>query len=163
MPDKKQSILLGGLAAGLLSTSYLGLINQACCLGILLGGVIGVWHYTSENEITIKGGTGAVIGMGASVIAWALSSVLTWALTLVGIGAGRFTKEGVMNNLESNGNLQPEQLDPILSFIDEYYVALYAVNLVVFVIFGAIGGAIGAKLFKKGGDEPTDFDAIEEL
>jgi len=162
MPDKKQSIILGGLAAGLLSTSYLGLINQACCLGIIIGGIIGVWHYTSENEITIKGGTGAVIGVGASVIAWALSSVLTWALTLVGIGAERFTKSGVIENLE-NSQMTADQLDIIIPLIDDYFFVTYAINLVVFAIFGAIGGAIGAKLFKKGGDEPTDFDAIEEL
>jgi len=161
MPDNKQSILLGGLVVGLLSTSYLGLINQACCLGILLGAVVGVWHYTSENEITVKGSAGAKIGMGAALIGWFVSSVLTWALTLVGIGADRFTKAGIINQMD--GQLPPEQADVIIPLIEDYFWVTYLINLIVFTLFGAIGGAIGAKMFKKGGDEPTEFDAIEEL
>ena len=44
MPDTKQSILMGALVTGILSTSYLSLINLLCCLGVIAGALVAVWH-----------------------------------------------------------------------------------------------------------------------
>ena len=160
MPDKKQSIILGGLVVGLLSTSYLGMINQACCLGVLIGAALSVWHYTTENDVTLKTGTGAGMGSLAAIFGWGLSTVLTWALTLVGIGADKFTKRGVIEGMEAQ--LPPEQADVIIPVMEDYFFVVYIVGILSFALFGAIGGAIATKMFKKGGDEPTEFDAVEE-
>jgi hypothetical protein len=158
MPDKKQSIILGGLVVGLLSTSYLGMINQACCLGVLIGAALSVWHYTTENDLTLKTGTGAGMGSLAALFGWGLATVLTWALTLVGIGADKFTKRGVIEGMEAQ--LPPEQADVIIPVMEDYFFVVYIVGILSFALFGAIGGAIATKMFKKGGDEPTDFDAV---
>ena len=136
------------------------MINQLCCLGVLIGAALSVWHYTTENEVTLKTSTGAGMGSGAALIGWALSSVLTWGLTLVGIGADRFTKRGAIESMEAQ--LPPEQADIIIPIMEEYFFVMYFVGIFSFAIFGAIGGAIATKMFKKGGDEPTDFDAAEE-
>ena len=44
----------------------------------------------------------------------------------------------------------------------EYTIGMMMKNMAVgaipYVIFGAIGGLIGSKMFKKGGDEPADFE-----
>ena len=58
MPDKQQSIILGGIVAGILSTSYLGFLNLLCCMGIIIGALVAVWHYTDTHELTIPSGTG---------------------------------------------------------------------------------------------------------
>ena len=80
MPDSKQSILLGALVTGLLSTSYLSYINLLCCLGVIAGALVAVWHYTDTNELTIPTGKGAGLGamaaMGGTVIAVVLNLVL---------------------------------------------------------------------------------------
>jgi len=68
MPSKLNSLLLGGLIIAVLSTSYLAFINMACCAGVILGAMAGVWHYTNENDLTIPPGTGAGMIVAAPLV-----------------------------------------------------------------------------------------------
>jgi hypothetical protein len=166
MPDTKQSIILGALVTGILSTSYLGLINVLCCIGVIAGALVAVWHYTDMNELTIPTGKGAGMGAVAAVGGSAIAMILNLALIQFGIRHDLAVVEFMLNRF--GDSLPPEQIEAMEAQLEApFQLGAYFLNaLLGFVIsaaFGAIGGAIGAKVFKKGGDEPTDLSVIEEL
>lgn len=165
MPDFKQSIILGGLVSGLLSTSYLGFINWLCCMGVLVGAIVAVWHYTDTNTLTIPTGQGAKLGAFSALIGLLISTVLNFILIKAGINHETAFSEFILNSFGSQ--MPPEQVEAMEEAMNqEKTIATYAqaigIGSILFAIFGAIGGAIAAKMFKKGGDEAAS-DAINDL
>ena len=161
MPSKQQSIILGGLVVAVLSTSYLSYINFICCLGVLSGAIVAVWHYTDTNELTISSRDGAVMGLLAALIGLVVASVLNFALIKMGIRHDQAITQFILNSM--GDSMPPEQYDNMVEQMNaELTVGLMlkntAIGAIAYVIFGAIGGVIGAKMFKKGGDEPTEFE-----
>lgn len=160
-PEKTQSILLGGLVVGLLSTSYLGLINMACCAGVLIGAVVTVWHYTDTNQLTLKPGEGASLGAMAAVVGGLIAIVLNFILIKMGIRADQAIGEFMLERFREN--MPPEQYEEAIEKMNEPMTVAnylksqwYGANLIIFAVFGAIGGAIGAALFKKGPERPDE-------
>lgn len=151
MSPKQQSILLGGLVAGVLSTSYLGLINVLCCAGIMIGAITSVWHYTSNTDDTVESGDGAVMGAGAGVVAVLVTTVLTYAIiNPLGLGV----EEGMMGIMQNYMDMSEEQLQQMQAQQNQGIgmIALgVGFSLILYSVFGAIGGAIGAAIF--GGEE----------
>lgn len=155
MPSRTQSILLGGLVVGILSTSVLGFINILCCAGVIIGAMVGVWHYTEEHQLTIESGQGAIIGALAGVVGAILAGVFNQILMALGLD---FFSQGMREMMmqQFGGEMSPEQMEmmqqnqggsPLFMLIG------VAFNMVLFSIFGAVGGAIGASVFQKGGDQ----------
>ncbi len=160
MPDKKQSILLGGLISGLLSTSYLGFINFLCCLGVIAGALAAVWHYTSTNELTIKTGEGAGMGALAGLVGYFVGNILTMLLMSMGVRHDLAANQFVLDRFGEN--MPPEQYDMMVAQIEKPFTLVgwvsenmltLVISALVVVAMGAIGGALGAKMFKKGGDD----------
>lgn len=153
MSPKQNSMLIGGLVVGLLSTSYLGLINLLCCAGVIIGAMTAVWHYTSTQQLTIESGDGAVLGVGAAVVGTILSQILNYTIIRpLGLGF----ESGMMDFMSQY--MSPEQMEQMQAqaaqseTLGSILIGL-VIGLVVSSIFGAIGGAIGAAVFKKGSDE----------
>lgn len=166
MPDTKQSIILGALVSGILGTSYLSLINLLCCLGVIAGALVAVWHYTETNELTIPTGKGAGMGAMAAIGGGVISVVLNLVLIQVGIRHDLAMVEFILNRF--GDGMPPEQAEALEAQLEApFMLGAYFLNallgLGISAAFGAIGGSIGAKVFKKGGDEPTDLAVIEEL
>lgn len=166
MPDTKQSIILGALVSGILSTSYLSYINLLCCMGVIAGALVTVWHYTDTNELTISGGKGAGMGTLAALGGGVISLVLNLILIKAGIRHDLAFSEFIINRM--GDSMPPEQLEAMeLAMEADFAIGPFLLNAIfgfaLSAAFGAAGGAIGAKLFKKGGDEPTDLSVIEEL
>jgi len=162
MPDKKQSILLGSLITGLLSTSYLGFINVLCCLGVIAGAMAAVWHYTSTNELTLKTGEGAGMGALTGLVGYIVGTLLTLLLMSMGIRHDLAINEYMLDRFGEN--MPPEQYDMMLAQIEKPFtiggwlgdnMLTIVLSALVIVAMGAIGGTIGAKMFKKGGEEPV--------
>jgi hypothetical protein len=156
MHEKQQSVLVGGLAIALLSTSYIGLINCFCCAGIILGAMFGVRHYTSLHGITIASGEGATIGALAGLLGGVIAFFLNLLLAAIGLDAN----EAIMNVMLSifRDYMPPEQYETFMEQRERSpgageYVFNFFLGITVSSIFGAIGGAIGAALFKKGESE----------
>ncbi len=144
-------MLVGGLVAGILSTSYIGLINLACCAGVILGAIVSVWHYTDDQNVTIEAGDGALIGAGAGAIGALFSTIVTLAIVQpLGLGLDQVMMDYLQGmDLPAETREQIEmQAEQGSSIGGMAFGALF--NIVLFSIFGAIGGAIGAALFQKG-------------
>ena len=157
MSPKGQSIFIGGIVVAVLSTSYLGLINLLCCAGVIIGAMAAVWHYTSENELTIPAGEGAVMGLSAAALGVVLATIINFILIKMGIRHDLMISEFILGQF--GGSMPPEQVEAMEEQMTQpVTIGAYLVNgligIVVSVIFGAIGGAIGAAVFKKGTDTP---------
>ncbi|HMB91349.1 MAG TPA: hypothetical protein VKP65_10915 [Rhodothermales bacterium] len=155
MSPKGQSIFIGGIVVALLSTSYLGLINLFCCAGVIIGSMAAVWHYTSENELTVPAGEGAVMGLSAAALGVVIATIINFILIKMGIRHDLAMSGFIMEQF--GGSMPPEQVEAMEEQMNQpVTVGAYLVNglvgIVVSVIFGAIGGAIGAAIFKKGPD-----------
>ena len=155
MPSKTQSILLGGLVAGLLSTSYLGLINVACCAGVIIGAVVAVWHYTNTYGLTIPGGRGAAMGALAGVLGAVIGGLLEYIVGLVGIPTLQEIFQGLFEGFMTEEQLEQMEARQELANNPVALLISIAISALIYAIFGAIGGVIGAAVFKKGGDTPA--------
>lgn len=157
MPNRTQSVLIGGLVVGLLSTSVLGLINLLCCAGVIIGAMIGVWHYTEEHQITIPSGQGALIGTLCGVVGAVVAGVLNQILIVIGLDFAQAMQESMVQNfgmsadqLEQMQQMQGSQQGSLL-----WIIGGTLFNMVLFAVFGAVGGAIGASVFQKGDGPPA--------
>ena len=164
MSDKIQSILIGGIAAGVLAVVFS--IPQNClgclaCLCYVGSGLVAVWHYTKTNTLTIKGGEGAGLGAMAGVVSGVVAGVLGLIFRAIGLLPG---VDDIIEKMVEDGQL--EQLDPetaemIYSFIETFAGIGGIVFGVIFaVILGVIGGAIGAAVFKKGTATPGEVSDL---
>lgn len=159
MPSRTQSILIGGLVTGILSTSVLGMINILCCAGVIIGAMVGVWHYTEENSLTIPSSQGALIGALCGVIGAVIAGILNQLLMTIGLDFGMAMQEQFMRNmgmsaeqLEQMREMQQGQQGNVLWTIGGIVFSMF-----LFAIFGALGGAIGASVFQKGDEQPGDM------
>ncbi len=158
MSDKTHSILLSGIASGVLVTLFANvpLVGGClCCLAYIGAGIMSTWHYTNTHNLTIAGGTGASMGALTGVVASVVSSALGYISSRLGLTP---TMEEAFRQLEESGQLPPEQVDTLMGFVENplFYVVLLVVGMVVGSVLGTVGGAAGASWFKKGGDVPQE-------
>jgi hypothetical protein len=159
MPDKQQSVFLGSIVVALLSTSYIGYINFICCIGVIIGAVVAVWHYTDTHRLTIPAGRGAVLGLQAGLIGAVIALVLNYVLIQIGIRHDHLLVDFIINNM--GDSLPPEQIDSMMDQRDEPvrlmpYMLQGTLGVLLSGAFGALGGSIGAALFKKGTPEQPE-------
>lgn len=153
MTPRQQSILIGAVVTGILSTSYLGLINTLCCLGVIVGGLVTSQQYVARTGGPIQAGDGAVLGASAGAggaIMGAIFDVALRPLNLDSQSIQQGLQEQLMENMGGQG-MSPEMMEQmqgegpgVLSVMGLTFLAL---NIVVFAIFGALGGALGTALF----------------
>lgn len=151
MSTKQQAILVGGVVTALLSTSYLGLINIFCCLGVILGGIVAVQQYTSLKDTSVETGDGAVLGAGAGAIGSLLATLLDRLLRPLSLD-GQSLMMGLFESF-----MDPQQMEMVRQQMEASQQSQSALGmlmtllfgLVIFAVFGAIGGAIGASIFQK--------------
>ena len=164
MSDKIPSVLIGGVAAGVLAVLFsipqncLGCLACLCYVGAGLGAV---WHYTNTNTLTIKGGEGAGLGAMAGVVSGVVAGILSLVLKAIGLLPG---VDDIIEQMEQTGQLDqldPETADMIYSFIEVTAgIGGIVFGVIVAVIFGVIGGAIGAAVFKKATETPGEASDV---
>jgi len=159
MTPRQQSILVGAVVTGVLSTSYLSFINSLCCLGVIIGGLIGVQQYTSRTGRAVEAGDGAVIGALAGAGGSVIGSILDRALRPLGLDSDTISQgmmEEMMQGMEGQQGMPQmmEQMQGQGGGGAMMFLFGLAFSLVLYAIFGAIGGAIGSALFgeERGGD-----------
>ncbi|WP_119842211.1 hypothetical protein [Salinibacter ruber] len=154
MTPRQQSILVGAVVTGLLSTSYLSLINFACCLGVILGGAVAVQQFTSRTGTSVETGDGVVLGALAGAGGAVLANIFDRALRPLGLDSQSISQDMMQNFAQMQGQqgMSPEMMQ---QFQGGGGMTMIIVGLlfgiVVNTIFGAIGGAIGAAIFGEEG------------
>lgn len=173
MQSSLTSILIGGLACALLSTAIhigstlanasgpnlvLGIVFG--CLGCLVGltsGLIAVWHYTSEKEVTLSRSTGVKMGALAGLVSALTGFLMVRALMIMGVLP---TADDAIDQMMQNPALENSDAG-METAMQVTEIMMGWGGLVVTLIFGPLlgllGGMIGAALFKKGEPSDTEF------
>lgn len=130
---------LGGLLAAIGSSiPIVSFLNCLFCAWLWIGGGLAVRLYNSRESTSVEAGQGALIGAAAGLVA----AVITVALSLVFNMLGFTAQAAIDPQLAEDylGGLAITGLITALGFV--FY-------LIIFPIFGALGGVIGASIFKK--------------
>ncbi len=170
MSPKFQSILIGGFLSAVIavfisvageitgatdpqnSQSFLGIvINILGCMVMLSSGLISVWHYTTENKLTLTGGEGAGIGVLSGLVYAVGALALSYLLVAVGILP---SPDEALQRVRDTGAFDEaggEQAESITQMMLTWGIPVFVT--IGGAILGLIGGLIGAALFKRGSDD----------
>lgn len=160
-PSKMTPALIGGAVMGLISaTPFLNFINCLCCAGIILGGFLAVFFY--KDQLTpempqLTPSDGLVLGALAGVFGFLISTLISLIIyTVFGPVASEAMINIMIRMFESAGlDLPPEAYDDIRDSARQSPInALNLfIGLITSVVFGIVGGLIGAAIYKPKGPQ----------
>lgn len=148
-PDKLRPALIGGALIGIISAiPIISLINCFCCAGVIIGGILAVHLYNKNlGRLELTSSDGVVIGLMAGASGALISTILTSMIT-----GG--VKRQIDQILEYSTKIPPEIQDALIRIQEMggnlFFVIVGLVfSLIIFSIFGIIGGVIGVSILKK--------------
>jgi hypothetical protein len=147
-----QPALLGGVFIGVLSAlPFISAANCCCCLWVVAGGVLSVYLRQQNSPVAIQPSEGALMGLIAGAIGGIIAAVLGYAVALM---MGPWQNDFMQRILEANQDTPPEvrqMMERMMSGGAMGAVAVMGmlVNVVVYSVFGLLGGLLGTVIFKK--------------
>lgn len=152
MTTRQRSILSGALITGILSTSYLNFVNAVCCIGVMFGGAVAVQQFMSQSGRGLEAGEGAIMGALAGAAGAVCAAIFEAILRPVGLDSNTISQnmmEEWRQGMEGGQMMSPEMMEQMQSGEAGivFIILGTAVTMVIYAIFGAIGGAIGTALF----------------
>ncbi len=134
------SSLVGAAVMVVLSNvPILSLINCLLCAGIWLGGMAAVWFYRRQTGgMTVTAGQGALLGVVAGVIAAIVGAIISSV----------FGADAIQSAIEADPTGQVRSV--LGGFVGggASFLISFVFNIILYPLFGAIGGAIFASLAK---------------
>lgn len=131
------SAVIGALVMVVLSNvPILSLINCLLCAGIWLGGMAAVWFYRRQSGVSLTVGQGALLGVVAGIIGAVLSSIIS----------AIFGGDAMQAAIDADPTGQAASL--LGGFVGggASFIISFLFNIILYPLFGAIGGAILAAL-----------------
>jgi hypothetical protein len=160
MPNKFQPALLGGAFIGVLSAlPFVSAGNACCCLWVILGGVITAYLMQQNHAEPITLGDGAVGGFVAGLIGAVIYVVVAIPFSFL---LGPMQRQMMDAMMANNPDFPPAMRDWITSMSGGMLsiVLSFTFMLVAGVIFGTLGGVIGAAIFKKNPPPPGTVEVL---
>lgn len=150
---KIKPALIAGIVFGVLATlPYVSAVNMVCCALYIGGGVLAVYLWLKDiprpEETPYR--DGAVVGVLTGLFGAVAGTVVGTILRALGVGADDLAA-AQQAMAETGLELPPVVMDLLgMSGLSVGSVVLGLVGTaVIFAIFGAIGGLVGAALFHK--------------
>lgn len=155
-PDKTFPVLVGGAVLGVLSA--LPVINCGCCLWVIGGGMIASYLYLKNYPAGMPGATyadGAVLGLLAGVVGAVIDSLISIPVHFL---TGGMMMQGAWRSEIEEALSDPEVPEGLRTLLESMLTGGMSigiiflglvVSLVIFSIFGALGGILGIAIFKK--------------
>ena len=147
-----QPALLAGAFIGVLSAlPFISAGNCCCCLWVLGGGVLAVYLRQQNQPVVVDAAEGMLMGLLAGAIGAVICTVLSIPVNMV---MGPMQAEW-MSRMAGNDDMPPEVREMMQRFAMGSGVVLTGLfNLVVFSVFGLLGGLLGVAIFKKNTPPP---------
>lgn len=141
-----QPVVLGGVFIGVLSALPIVNLANCCCLWIMGGGILAVYLTQHQTHRAVLPGRGALLGVLAGIV-----GAVVWlvAYAIVDVIVGPLQQRMMASLLQGRVDLPPD-VKHLLETVSAQaasplrYVAGFVVQLVTGVIFGAVGGLLGA-------------------
>ena len=161
MNERLQPALWGGVAIGVLSALPLvSAGNCCCCLWVLVGGGLAAYLRQQNTPYQITPSEGAIVGVMAGLIGAVVGSILAIPLQMM---TGPMQQQMIERVLAENPDVPPEMrawLDWFALSSSMWIIGLLF-SLVIYAIFGTLGGLIGAAMFKKQGPPAPPAGTID--
>lgn len=151
--SKRKSVLIAAAITTLLG--FVGYSYIFLCIHYVIGGVAAAGHFANRHRITVSSLTGAKLGAVAAFCGMLIFYVAfpLWYLPSVPEEQWTELREQVIKQAYESG--QPEAAEAAGSLFTSDNVPMFLVGILVVLtlaslLLGALGGVIGASLFKKG-------------
>ena len=142
----------GTLAALLTVTPFANLVNCLVCGWLWIAGLAAVWIYRENTGEYVNTRGGVVLGLVSGLFGAAVATILTAA---TGMSASNSIPAAQIAQLEEQFGEQASEYIRLLTAPATSLTIALVINLIVYPLFGLIGGLIGASIFKAGrSDEP---------
>lgn len=152
--DRLQPALLGGLLTGVLSAlPVVSAGNCCCCLWFIAGGVLAAYLRQQNLPYQIAASEGAIVGLIAGVIGGVVATILTIPIEMM---MGPLQQQMIDRMMSGNPDMPPEAREMMERFTmgGAAKVVQFGFNLVAGIVFGLLGGLLGASIFKKNTPPP---------
>ena len=152
-----QPALLGGVFIGVLSAlPFISAANCCCCLWVIGGGVLAVYLRQQNSLVAIQPSEGALLGLMAGAIGGVIAAVLGFAFAAV---IGPWQNEFFRRIMEANQDTPPELREAMERMMAGGALGAMALagmvfNVVIYSVFGLLGGLLGTVIFKKNAPPP---------
>jgi hypothetical protein len=145
-PKKPLPALLGGLFMGVLSVlPIISTANVCCCLWVIVGGALAAWVMQQNHPLPITLAQGASVGLLAGLIGF----VVMLAASIPVAYLQGTPLDGFSESLLRQEGMTPEMRE-VLQQVGPGVIAGLAATVAFFanITFGAIGGLLGAAIFR---------------
>lgn len=129
--------------------------NCACCMWVVIGGVVAAYVLQQNQSAPITAGDGALVGLLAGLIGAVVDSVINIPIAYL---VSPFQRQMLERIIEMTGNMPPEFRDavsrygrgdaPMAMVVAGKIVGLMFL-LSIGAIFSTVGGLLGAAIFRK--------------
>ena len=159
--DRLQPAFWGGLFIGVLSAlPIVSAGNCCCCLWVLLGGGLAVYLRQQNSPFQIQASEGALVGLIAGAIGAVIAGIVSIPFQMM---AGQMQQQIMQRVLENNPDMPPEARDVIerIALARGLWIVGVLFNLIVYSVFGVLGGLLGVAIFKKNLPPPPPPGTID--
>lgn len=161
-PSFVKPILIGGLAAGLLSgIPCVNFLNCFCCAWVILGGVLASYVLVKDCvNYYPTDGDGALVGLGSGALAGVIAGIMSGITSLItGPAMYQTQVNEMMRNMQDVPPEFQQAMEQIMTVFTPGSPMMIIANVFfAVIIFGAIatlGGFIGMRIFRsRGGYAP---------
>jgi len=167
-PNKLTPVILSAAIMVVLSTvPLLNLVNTFCCMGIILGGFMGVTYYSKQmisNNLLLSQKDSLLIGLLSGIISAIINTGITLAVSL-------FSKENPMSEmmeiLSQMGRQVPPEAMEIMDKLSQEFtkygysptltIITFVMNIILYPLFGMLGSFIAYQIYKKKNLQQPNF------
>jgi hypothetical protein len=161
--NRLQPALYGGLFIGVLSAlPIVSAGNCCCCLWVILGGVLAVYLRQQNSPYQVPASEAALVGLLAGLIGGIVAAILSIPLAAItATFQARMIDWMIANNPEMPAEVRNALERAALG--SAMRAASAVVNVVVYTVFGMLGGLLGVAIFKKNAPPPPPPGTVEVL
>lgn len=161
-PSKTQPALLGGLFIGVLSAlPVVNWGNCCCCLWVVCGGALAAWLLQQDHPAPISTAEAVGVGLLAGVVGAVVGTVISIPLNML---TGPMVQGWLEQFVRNAQDLPPEFREAFeqarqgqagsLGVAVATGVVWFFFSLVIYSVFAAAGGALGAMFFRRAPSAP---------
>ena len=161
MSERLQPALWGGVFIGVLSALPLvSAGNCCCCLWVLVGGALAAYLRQQNSPYQIDAAEGALVGLMAGLVGAVVGSILAIPLQMI---SGPMQQQMMERILSQNPEVTPEMREMIerMTATSGVWIVTLIFSLVVYSVFGVLGGLLGVAIFKKNLPPPPPPGTID--
>ncbi|MEO6236128.1 MAG: hypothetical protein ABIQ52_03965 [Vicinamibacterales bacterium] len=151
---KLQPALLAGLFIGAMSgLPIVNMGNCCCCMWVIGGGVLAVYLRQQNTAAPLTSADGALLGLTAGAVGAVIGALISIPVQML---MGPMMQGILERAMSSNPDLPPELKEMMTRFgsMSGFAIAGALINLLVYSVFGLLGGLLGVAIFKKNTPPP---------